>query len=804
MEADLRSHCLYRGRERNAPSMTESSFNQNRFYITTPIYYVNARPHLGHAYSTIVCDAIARRKRALGIETWFLTGTDEHGQKIERSAQQAGCTPQEFADRIAAEFRGLWDKLGLTYDDFIRTTEERHKRGVQKLFAELRDRGFIYKGSYTGQYCVSCEEWIEGPPGTICPIHGTVTETVSEGNYFFKLSAFEKKLLDFYEANPAFMGPESTRREVVSFVRSGLKDLSVSRTTFGWGIPVPGDEKHVVYVWLDALANYITALGYGSDDDQKFKKFWPADIHLIGKEISRFHCVYWPAFLMAAGIEPPRSVRANGWLMFDQNKMSKSRGNIVRAETVQAVLGADALRYFLLREIPFGQDGNFTFDALVQRFNGDLANGYGNLVSRVVNMVHKFFGGVVPEAGAETQAETTLRTNTEAAITAFGPAFDEMNFSDALKSLWAIVAETDGYLTANAPWKKPADRSDADHAALQARVLTTAAEAIRVITALAYPILPEAASKVWRQLGQGEIADAAKKAFLTKLAWGGLKAGTKPGEPAPLFPRAEKDAVERMQNLEDENNKSAVEAAGGRGEKTASGSATASPSVQSTDTTGAPDARSNESLTQSSVVSQNPGKPLETAKVHAVPAEHASSRLDVAAGAPAAANAESEEHATRKPEGVHSYLKHLEPRAAAVKEPSSTSAPVAPVAPAASGEPAASAVEEKQYITIDDFAKVELRVAQILVAERIPKADKLLRLEVDLGYEKRQILAGIAQYYEPEKLVGRKIVIVANLAPRKMRGLESNGMLLAASLPLDGAPVLAGFLEDVPLGARLK
>ncbi len=359
--------------------MTKSDQDTKRFYITTPIYYVNARPHLGHAYSTIVCDAIARRKRALGVETWFLTGTDEHGQKIERSAKQAGCTPQEFATRIAGEFRGLWDKLGLTYDDFIRTTEPRHIRGVQHLFATLRDRGYIYKGSYAGQYCVFDEAFVDGPPGTHCPDCGRLTETVSEENYFFKLSAFEKKLLDFYEANPGFMGPESTRREVISFVRSGLKDLSVSRTTFDWGIPVPGDEKHVVYVWLDALANYITALGYGSDNDEKFRKFWPADIHLIGKEISRFHCVYWPAFLMAAGIEPPRSVCANGWLMFDQNKMSKSRGNIVRAETVQAVLGADALRYFLLREIPFGQDGNFTFDALVQRFNADLANGYGNL-----------------------------------------------------------------------------------------------------------------------------------------------------------------------------------------------------------------------------------------------------------------------------------------------------------------------------------------------------------------------------------------------------------------------------------------
>ena len=773
--------------------------NSNRYYLTTPIYYVNARPHLGHAYSTIVCDALARRKRALGIDTWFLTGTDEHGQKIERSAQLAGRTPMEFATAISAEFRGLWDQLGLTYDDFIRTTEERHKRGVQKLFAALRDGGFIYKGSYTGQYCVSDEAYVDGPPGTYCPDCGRLTETVSEENYFFKLSAFERKLLEFYEANPGFMGPDSTRREVISFVRGGLKDLSVSRTSFSWGIPVPGDEKHVVYVWLDALANYITALGYGSDDpaDQaRFAKFWPADLHLIGKEISRFHCVYWPAFLMAAGIPVPRSVRANGWLLFDQGKMSKSKGNIVRAETVQAVLGADALRYFLLREIPFGQDGSFSFDALVQRYNGDLANGYGNLVSRVVNMVHKYFGGVLPEVGVDTPAETKLRESAIHAIANFAPAFDELNFAEALKNLWLLVAEVDGYLTANAPWKRPADRSESDHALHQARVLATAAEAIRIITALVYPILPDSAGKVWRQLGQGEIADAAKNAFLTEVAWGGLRAGTRFGEPAPLFPRAEKDAVERMQNLEEKNVGTAVDAVSGNADAADAASAvtsapqapqsalgvspvpappesaaaperaTASPSVvlvqgQLAGTvphSPAVHAQLEGQLTEHTAAPVDSGTPVATVQVHQVAAELASSRLNTT---PVAAPA---------------------------------GAPLQPAEPTA--EPA-------QFITIDDFAKVELRVAQILVAERIPKADKLLRLEVDLGYEKRQILAGIAQYYEPEKLIGRKIVIVANLAPRKMRGLESNGMLLAASLQ-DGAPVLAGFLEEVPLGARLK
>jgi methionyl-tRNA synthetase len=779
---------------------SNAAAGSGHYYLTTPIYYVNARPHLGHAYSTIVCDAIARRKRALGIDTWFLTGTDEHGQKIERSAALAGRTPMDFATAISAEFRGLWDQLGLTYDDFIRTTEDRHKRGVQRLFATLRDKGFIYKGSYTGQYCVSDEAWVDVPAGTPCPDCGRMTETVTEENYFFKLSAFERRLLEFYDANPNFMGPDSTRREVISFVRSGLKDLSVSRTSFKWGIPVPGDEKHVVYVWLDALANYITALGYGSDapeDIARFKKFWPADMHLIGKEISRFHCVYWPAFLMAAGLPTPKSVQANGWLLFDQGKMSKSKGNIVRAETVHTVLGADALRYYLLREIPFGQDGSFSFEALVQRYNADLANGYGNLVSRVLNMVHKYFGGVVPESGTDTDAEGALRASADKAIAAFGPEFDALNFSEALKSLWTLVAETDGYLTANAPWKKPPDRSDEDHKALQARVLATAAEAIRIITALVYPILPDAAAKVWRQLGQGEIADAAKNSFLTRVAWGGLKAGTSFGEPAPLFPRAEKDATQRMQNLEEENNRTVVEAAAQQARTSESASAPSAPeapasalSIEPSPAAASPSVttvqpgsdgtapkhysvQGDHNLTQATTAPTGPEQQVESVHVDAVAPEHASGRLSTTP--------------TTAPTGG--------PLAdAGQKEGTGSSA---------NEEPPPATVPTSPEITIDDFVKVDLRVAQILVAERVPKADKLLRLEVDLGYEKRQILAGIAQYYEPEKLVGRKIVIVANLAPRKMRGLESNGMLLAASLP-DGAPVLAGFLETVPLGARLK
>ena len=525
------------------------------FYLTTPIYYVNARPHIGHAYTTIVADVIARRRRALGEDVWFLTGTDEHGQKIERSAEKAGVEPQEFADRVSAEFRGLWDRMGLTYDDYIRTTEERHKQGVRKLWNVLKERGFLYKGTYTGQYCVWDELYVEAGPGAACPDCGRVTETVSEENYFFKLSAFENKLLELYAERPELIEPETRRNEVLSFVRGGLRDLSVSRTSFKWGIPVPGDESHVMYVWLDALANYITALGYGAGpdgtDEAAFEKFWPARLHVIGKEISRFHCVYWPAFLMAAGLPLPKAIVAHGWLLFEQSKMSKSRGNIVRAETILEVLGADALRYFLLREIVFGQDGSFSFDALVGRYNADLANGYGNLVSRTLTMIEKYFGGVVPGAAPDER----IRGAANDAIREFGAHFRGLNFSVGLEAVWTFIGAIDGFITSQAPWKLA--KAEADRGAL-ATVLATCAEAIRVITALVYPVMPEAAGKVWAQLGLGDITQA----DLKDLKWGGLVAGTRLGVLGPVFPRADKSAVERMQAMEQENAKQAAEAAG--------------------------------------------------------------------------------------------------------------------------------------------------------------------------------------------------------------------------------------------------
>jgi methionyl-tRNA synthetase len=674
-----------------------------KFYITTPIYYVNARPHIGHAYTTIACDTIARRQRLLGADTFFLTGTDEHGQKIERAAQAAGKTPQQYADEISGEFRRLWKRMGISNDDFIRTTEDRHTKRVQELFRRIRDNGYIYKGIYTGQYCVSDELYVDGAqPGDPCPTCGRITETVEEENYFFKLSAFQDKLLALY-ANAEFIRPEARRNEVISFVRSGLRDQSITRSTFTWGIPVPDDPKHVIYVWFDALANYITAIGYGSSHagaQEAFKKYWPADVQMIGKEIVRFHCVYWPAFLMAAGLPLPKTIVAHGWLLFEESKMSKSRGNIVRTETILDVLGADALRYFLLREVVFGQDGSFSFDALVQRYNSDLANGLGNLASRTLTMINRYFKGEVPypsHGASKTAADTAIAETARKTIREFGALFDQFQFSRALETAWALVAAVDKYIVENEPWAL-GEKQDKDSRSRLATVLYTAAEALRIATALAYPVMPEAASKIWTQMGLGDI----KKLALSELAWGQLPLGTKLGEVQPVFPRADKSAIERMQKMEEEQR-----------------------------------------------------------------------------GTPAA------------------------DQAVAVAAPSQMNAPQATpaVATPAAVPAVVPAINEK--ISIDDFAKIELRVGVVKVAERVPKADKLLRLEVDIGTEVRQVLAGIAEAYAPETLVGRKVVIVANLAPRKLRGMESNGMIVAASLE-GGKPVLAGFLEDVPVGARLK
>ncbi len=779
------------------------SETQKKFYLTTPIYYVNARPHIGHAYTTITADVIARRQRALlgDSNVWFLTGTDEHGQKIQRSAEAVGIAPQRFADEVSAQFRSLWQRMGITYNDYIRTTEPRHVHGVQRLFAELYERDHIYLDTYTGQYSVGEEMFVDGPPGTIGP-DGKPTETVTEENFYFRLSAFQAQLIDLIESGEFCVEPEARRNEVLSFLRGdtanasetklsakgtayvpgALKDLSISRSSFDWGIPVPEpaasttQKKHVIYVWLDALANYMTAVGYGSDDAEaqaKFQKFWPTDLHLVGKEIIRFHCVYWPAFLLAAGVPLPNKVQAHGWLLFEESKMSKSRGNIVRTETIldgfgslkqkpadspgpelnddtwkqeQDLFGADVLRYFLLREIPFGQDGSFSFDALVQRYNSDLANGYGNLVSRTLAMIEKNLDGIYPElrlptSQASSESAQKLEISAKALIDSVAEDFATARLTRVLTNIASFITEVDGFFSLSAPWKLA--KSDEPGAREELRaVLATTAEAIRVITALLYPVLPYSTRKVWQQLGLGDMEAAARNGELKSLVWGGLKGGTQLGPLGPIFPRADKGLIQIMTDAE--QNPSAPTPSKLIDEKT-------------THTTPAPGE------------STHPGAAPRTSELpHHDPGSHV--------GASSSGVAE-----LSRPPAPH------------------TEAP-------ASGIFAASTATETQQIAIDDFVKIDLRVAKVLVAERIPKADKLLRLEVDLGYEKRQILSGIAEWYAPEDLVGRRIIIVANLAPRKMRGLESHGMLLAASHGENGKPILATFAEgdEIELGSRLK
>lgn len=466
-----------------------------KFYITTPIYYVNARPHLGHTYTTIVADTIARYKRMRGYDVLLLTGTDEHGQKVERSAKAAGIAPQLFVDQISSEYRRLWDELGLQVNRFVRTTELRHARSVQRLFRKATEHGHVYKGHYEGQYCVFDELYVEDTtPGAPCPECGRPTERIREENYFFRLSAFQDRLLEHYEKHPEFVQPEARRNEVISFVRSGLRDLSISRTTLKWGIPWPGDEKHVFYVWSDALTSYMTGVGYG-DDPAEYERLWPADLHLIGKEILRFHAVYWPAFLMGAHEPVPKSVYAHGWWLFASEKMSKSRGNVQSPQPIVKVLGVDGLRYFLLREMVFGQDGNFSREALLTRYNSDLANGLGNLASRTLAMIERYSGGVVPPppTSSESGSDASVMTTAVAAFRAAPEYYEQFAFSRAIERIWEVVAEVDKYLTNEKPWELAEDPSRKERFD---SVLYTAAEALRIVTVLTHPVLPEATKKI--------------------------------------------------------------------------------------------------------------------------------------------------------------------------------------------------------------------------------------------------------------------------------------------------------------------
>jgi methionyl-tRNA synthetase len=677
---------------------TSAAKDKPKFYLTTPIYYANSRPHVGSAYTTIVCDAIARYKRMCGYDVAYLTGTDEHGVNIERAAEAKGITPQQLVDANEAIFRDLWKLLGITHTDFIRTTSAEHARAVEKLVTRTLelDRGrleaekAIYKAQYEGRYCIYDNLYVSDTPEPAkCPTCGRDAELISEENYFFRLSTYQGKLLELYKSQPQFVQPDFRLNEVRSFVESGLKDVSISRKTIKWGIPWPGDPEHVFYVWYDALTSYMSGIGYASENRKRqdeFAKFWPADLHMIGKEIIRFHAVYWPAFLMAADLPLPKQIFAHGWLLFEQEKMSKSKGNVAYPEPIVRVLGNDALRYYLLREVVFGQDGNFSREALITRYNADLANGLGNLASRTLTMIEKYFGGEVPAIPAEADQNESVQQVASAARAAVEQHMAAYNFSGVVQAIWGLIAAVDQYIADAKPWKLAESTEPGAKRQLGA-VLWTAGQALRFVAVLAHPFIPESTQQLWLRLGQtGSVADQR----IDSLGWGMLGSGEKVGKAEALFPRADaKEISERIDAMENEIRNPAAQPA----------------AVASTPT-----------------------------------------------AAPSAA------------------------------------------APAPAGG----------KITIDDFAKVELRVGQIQSAERIQGADKLLKLMVDIGDEVRQVLAGIAMGYAPEELVGRKVVLVANLAPRKMRGLESNGMLLAASAGADGKPVLCTFAEDIPPGAKVK
>jgi methionyl-tRNA synthetase len=684
--------------------------NSRKFYLTTPIYYANSRPHVGSAYTTIVCDVIARYKRMCGYDVAFLTGTDEHGEKIARAAEAAGMSPGAFVAREREHFRRLWRELGISEYRFVHTSQNPdHVKSVQWMIEQARKAGYIEKRKYEGRYCIYDERYVSDSTEPIdCDICGRPAELVSEENYFFKLSAYQDKLLELYRTHPDFVQPEFRMNEVKSFVEGGLRDISISRRRLRWGIPWPGDPEHVVYVWYDALTSYLSGIGFrGAERSADFEKYWmgsegPAEVvHLIGKDILRFHAVYWPAFLMAAGLPLPKTMFAHGWIYYEKDKMSKSKGNVVYPEPIVKALdeltgakvGNDALRYYLLRETVFGQDGNFSREALLTRYEADLVSGLGNLASRVLAMIENYFGGVVPDP---SPSGSPLARNSNAVRMRVTENYDGHRFSLALQDVWQFISMIDGYLVQERPWKRA--NSPAEREAVGS-VLYHAAEAIRFISVLAHPIIPQGTETIWKHLGQaGNIANER----IDSLEWGGLKPGTRVSKPSAVFPRVDyHEAYERIEAMENEI--------------------------------------------------RNPSGTAPAASHEPPVTSHQS---QAAAGATAAA------------------------------------------------APAAAPANAK--ITIEDFAKVELRVGVVKSAERIQGADKLLKLLVDIGEEVRQVLAGIALAYAPEDLIGRKVVIVTNLAPRKMRGLESNGMLLAASVGADGKPVLCTFAEDIPPGSKVK
>ncbi|MCL1873690.1 MAG: methionine--tRNA ligase [Clostridiales bacterium] len=608
------------------------------FYITTPIYYPSATPHVGTAYPTVAADAMARYKRMRGYDAYFLTGTDEHGLKIQRRAQEAGLEPLAFVDPIVENFRKLWQVLLIDNDDFIRTTEDRHKKVAEALFQKIYDQGDIYKGEYNGWYCPPCETFFterQLQEGHLCPDCGRPAQITREESYFFKMSKYAQAWLDFIEENPGFIQPQSRRNEMVNFVRQGLDDLCVSRTSFSWGIPVPFDSKHVIYVWFDALINYISALGFGFEDEL-YQKYWPADIHLVGKDIIRFHTVIWPIMLMAAGIPLPQKIIGHGWFLMGDDKMSKSKGNVVDPFILCQKYGADAVRYFLLREMGFGLDANYSEEALVNRINIDLANDYGNLLSRATAMINKFQGDIVLIPGESTDFDNGLRETAAAVVPETEHLLDNMELSAALTEIWRLVNKANKYIDDCAPWAL----NKAKETGKLASVLYNMAETVRLVTIMITPFMPGLPRRVWQQLG---ISDKPELHTWESLKWGLFPAGTKIERGEPLFPRID----------------------------------------------------------------------------------------------PATLN-ESEEPAREKEEGPPS-------------------------------------------ITIDDFAKMDLRIVKVLACEKVEKADKLLKFRLQMGDEERTVISGIAEHYQPDQLLGRNLVLIANLEPRKIRGTISHGMLLSAA-----------------------